>query len=75
MGKISKFANLYDKEGNLLRHVSKDGRLKNITKEEVEEALTILRNSLIKKVSADDRNAALETLSEVYEVRSKETEE
>ena len=67
MGKISKFANLYDKEGNLLRHVSKDGRLKNITKEEVEEALTILRNSLIKKASEDDKNAALEDLIEDVE--------
>lgn len=67
MGKISKFANLYDKEGNLLRHVSEDGRLKNITKEEVEEALTILRNSLIKKASEDDKNAALEDLIEDVE--------
>lgn len=67
MGKISKFANLYDKEGNLLRKVAKDGRLKNITKEEVEEALTILRNSLIKKASEDDKNAALEDLIEDVE--------
>lgn len=67
MGKISKFANLYDSEGNLLRKVAKDGRLKNITKEEVEEALTVLRNSLIKKASEEDVNTALDDLIEDVE--------
>lgn len=67
MGKISKFANLYDREGNLLRKVAKDGRLKNITKEEVEEALTVLRNSLIKKASEEDVNTALDDLIEDVE--------
>lgn len=67
MGKISKFANLYDREGNLLRKVAKDGQLKNITKEEVEEALTVLRNSLIKKASEEDVNTALDDLIEDVE--------
>lgn len=37
MGKISKFANLYDKEGNLLRKVDDSGVLRDYTIEELEE--------------------------------------
>lgn len=36
MGKINKFANIYDTEGNLIRHVGDDGKLKNYTVEELE---------------------------------------
>lgn len=36
MGKINKYANIYDKDGNLLRHVGEDGKLKNYTTEELE---------------------------------------
>ena len=39
MGKINKFANIYDKDGNLLRHVDEDGKLKNYTIEELEDLI------------------------------------
>ncbi len=45
MGKINKFANIYDKDGNLIRHVGDDGKLKNYTTEELEE--------LVDKLSED----------------------
>lgn len=37
MGKISKNANIYDLQGNCLRHVDEDGKLHNYTTEELEE--------------------------------------
>lgn len=37
MGKISKNANIYDLQGNILRHVDEDGKLHNYTTEELEE--------------------------------------
>jgi len=39
MGKINKFANLYDKNGKLIRHTDKDGVLKNITIPELEKMI------------------------------------
>ena len=39
MGKINKFANLYDKNGKLIRHTAKDGVLKNITIPELEKMI------------------------------------
>ena len=39
MGKINKNSNLYDKEGNLLRHVNEDGILEKYTTKELEELL------------------------------------
>lgn len=39
MGKINKYANIYDTEGNLIRHVGDDGKLKNYTTEELEQLL------------------------------------
>lgn len=37
MSKLNKYANLYDKDGNLLRHVNAQGILEDYTIEEVEE--------------------------------------
>lgn len=37
MGKINKYANIYDTEGNLIRHVGDDGKLKNYTINELED--------------------------------------
>lgn len=45
MGKINKFANIYDTNGNLLRHVGEDGKLKNYTTSELED--------LVDKLSED----------------------
>lgn len=45
MGKLNKYANIYDKEGNLIRKVDeKDGVLKNYTVEELEELVDKLAN-------------------------------
>ena len=42
MSKINKFANLYDKDGNLLRHVNEDGILEDYKIEELEELVDAL---------------------------------
>lgn len=39
MGKINKFANIYDTNGNLIRHVGDDGKLKKYTIQELEDLL------------------------------------
>ena len=39
MGKINKYANIYDTEGNLIRHVGDDGKLKNYSITELEDLL------------------------------------
>lgn len=39
MGKISKYSNLYDNDGNLLRHVNDKGVLEKYTVEELKELL------------------------------------
>lgn len=39
MGKISKYSNLYDKDGSLLRHVNEDGILEKYTTKELEDLL------------------------------------
>ena len=44
MSKINKYANLYDKDGNLLRHVNEDGILPDYTIEELEELVDNLAN-------------------------------
>ena len=37
MGKINKYGNLYDKDGNLLRHCDENGILKSMTLKEVSD--------------------------------------
>lgn len=45
MSKINKYANLYDKDGNLIRHIDeKTGKLEDYTLEELEELLDKLAN-------------------------------
>lgn len=44
MGKISKNANIYDLQGNCLRHVDENGKLHNYTTEELEELVDKLAN-------------------------------
>jgi hypothetical protein len=54
MGKINKNSNLYDKDGNLLRHVNEDGLLKDMKIKEVQDLVDELgtqkdeRGNLIK---------------------------
>lgn len=68
MGKINKFANIYDTEGNLIRHTADDGKLKNYTIEELEQ--------LVDKLAEDkDENGNIkdpQALNNVYGVLSNE---
>lgn len=57
MGKINRFANIYDKDGNLLRHVNEDGYLEDYTIKELEDLVDKLyadrdENGNIKDVRA-----------------------
>lgn len=55
MGKINKYANIYDKEGNIIRKVDeKDGVLKNYTIEELEELVDKLANDRDEKGNIKD---------------------
>lgn len=42
MGKINKYSNIYDKNGNLIRHVDEDGTLHNYTIDELQELVNKL---------------------------------
>ncbi len=44
MGKINKFANVYDKDGNCTNHVGEDGVLHNYTMEQLEKLVDELGN-------------------------------
>lgn len=68
MGKINKYANIYDKEGNLIRHVGYDGKLKKYTINELED--------LVDKLAEDkDENGNVkdpQSLNNVYSVLSEQ---
>ena len=68
MGKINKYANIYDTEGNLLRHVGEDGKLKNYTTEELEQLLDKLSEDKDEDGNVNDPKA----LNNVYRVLSEE---
>lgn len=68
MGKINKFANIYDKDGNLLRHVGEDGKLKKYTIEELEE----LVDKLAEEKDEEGRIKDPQSLNNVYSVLSEE---
>lgn len=42
MGKINKYSNIYDKDGNLIRHVDEDGTLHRYTIDELQELVNKL---------------------------------
>ena len=68
MGKINKYANIYDKDGNLMRHVGDDGKLKKYTINELED--------LVNKLAEDkDENGNVkdpQSLNNVYSVLSEQ---
>lgn len=68
MGKINKYANIYNKEGNLIRHVGDDGKLKKYTINELED--------LVDKLAEDkDENGNVkdpQILNNVYSVLSEQ---
>ena len=68
MGKINKYANIYDTEGNLLRHVGEDGKLKNYTTEELEQLLDKLSEDKDEDGNVKDPKA----LNNVYRVLGEE---
>lgn len=55
MAKINKYANIYDKDGNLIRHVGEDGRLHNYTIDELEK----LVDELTEKVKENPEDEEL----------------
>lgn len=68
MGKINKYANIYDKEGNLIRRVGDDGKLKKYTINELED--------LVDKLAEDkDENGNVkdpQSLNNVFSVLSEQ---
>lgn len=60
MGKISKYSNLYDKEGKLIKHVNDEGVLTQFTIKEVEELVDTLD-----KNTKEYQNAIM-VLTEMY---------
>lgn len=55
MGKISRYANIYDTKGNLLRHVDEDGYLNDMTMFELEELVNKLGEDTDEKGHIKDR--------------------
>lgn len=74
MGKINKFANIYDTEGNLIRHVGDDGKLKKYTIQELEELVDKLSEDKDENGNVKDPQALNNTvavLSEQYKKNPK----
>lgn len=68
MGKINKYANIYDTEGNLIRHVGDDGKLKNYTINELEDLVDKLAEDKDENGNVKDPQA----LNNVYSVLTTE---
>ena len=65
MGKISKYSNIYDKNGNLLRHVNNDGVLEEYSMEELETLIDELAND--KDENGNVKNTqALNNANQIY---------
>ena len=67
MGKINKYANIYDTEGNLIRHVGDDGKLKNYTISELEELVDKLAEEKDENGNVKDPQALNNTYSVLSE--------
>lgn len=68
MGKINKYANIYDTEGNLIRHVGDDGKLKNYTINELEDLVDKLAEDKDEEGHVRDP----QSLNNVYSVLSEQ---
>ena len=68
MGKINKYANIYDTEGNLIRHVGDDGKLKNYTINELEDLVDKLAEDKDEEGHVKDP----QSLNNVYSVLSEQ---
>lgn len=68
MGKINKYANIYDTKGNLIRHVGDDGKLKNYTINELEDLVDKLAEDKDEEGHIKDPRV----LNNVYSVLQKE---
>ena len=74
MGKINKYANIYDKEGNLIRHVGDDGKLKKYTINELEDLVDNLAEDKDENGNVKDPqslNNVFSVLSEQYKKNPK----
>lgn len=68
MRKINKYANIYDKEGNLIRHVGDDGKLKKYTINELEDLVDNLAEDKDENGNVKDP----QSLNNVYSVLSEQ---
>ena len=69
MGKISKYGNLYDKAGNLLRSCDENGELKSMTLKEVSDLVDNLGSRKDKNGNIEDQvafNNASKVLMNMY---------
>lgn len=71
MGKINRYANIYDKEGNLLRHVNEDGYLEDMTIEEVEELVDKLAEDKDENGNVKDPQALNNTNAILFQMYQK----
>lgn len=72
MGKINKYANIYDKNGELLRHVDENGVLQNYTIKELEDLLDKLVKEKAERATLENVQAIL---YEMYRKNPKHVEE
>ena len=68
MGKINKYANIYDKEGNLISHVGDDGKLRKYTINELEYLVDNLAEDKDENGNVKDP----QSLNNVYSVLSEQ---
>ena len=73
MGKINKYANIYTKDGDLLRHVDDHGVLKSMTIKELEDMLDKLVDGNIKDPNAVNNVQAV--LYQKYQQNPKHVQE
>lgn len=67
MGKINKYANIYTKDGDLLRHVDDHGVLKSMTIKELEDLLDKLVNDRDDDGNIKDPNAVNNVQAVLYQ--------
>lgn len=68
MSKINKYANIYDKEGNLLRHVDEDGVLKPYTIQELEDLVDKLGEDKDENGKVKDPDALNNAMAELFKM-------
>lgn len=67
MGKINRNANIYDKDGNLLRHVNEDGYLEDYTIKELEDLVDELSEDKDENGNVKDPQALNNTVAILFQ--------